>query len=132
MKKKKSFVINDNSINNNEITQDIVVETLIRIFLFEKKINELCNYKINKDNDAGCIIASKNLIEKYKDIFDFKSLKIKFNNDPNILEFINNIIYNDDNKKEDSKELIKKENLSKIINELGIASINKLQIILVY
>ena len=29
--KKKSNVINDNSINNNEITLDIVIETLIRI-----------------------------------------------------------------------------------------------------
>ena len=75
-----SNINNDNSINNHEKKLDVVIETLIRIFHFENKIKELCNYEYNKNNDSNCLIVSKYLIEKYKEIFQFKRLIKQFYN----------------------------------------------------
>ena len=112
--------INDNSIYNNEIKLDVVIETLFRIFLFEKRIKELCNNEDNKNNDSSCIITSKNLISKYKEIFEFEHLKKYFNNNEIILKHINKMLSTEDIRKEDTKEEIKKrENILKIIYELN-------------
>jgi len=121
---KKINIIKDNSINNKEIELDVILETLIRIFLFEKKIKELCNKEDNKNNESNCVIVSKILIDKYKEIFQFSHLKNLFDNNEIILKHINNIVSIEDIKnlvKEDiKKEKIKKEGiLSKIIEELN-------------
>ena len=114
-------IINDNSINNNGIRLDVVIETLIRIFRFEKNIKELNNNENNNNNDSRCVIASKKLIDKYKEIFDFEKLKIPFDKNDKILKHINQLlsIKNTVNKDEEN-EIIKKnkENISKIIEEL--------------
>ena len=96
--------INDNSIYNNEIKLDVVIETLLRIFLFEKRIKELCNNEDNKNNDSSCIITSKNLISKYKEIFQFDHLKKYINNNEIILKHINKMLSTEDIRKEDTKE----------------------------
>ena len=112
-------IINDNSINNNGIRLDVVIETLIRIFRFEKNIKELNNNENNSNNDSRCVIASKKLIDKYKEIFDFEKLKIPFDKNDNILKHINKLlsIKNKVNKDEEN-EIIKKNNISNIIEEL--------------
>ena len=114
-------IINDNSINNNGIRLDVVIETLIRIFCFEKNFKELNNNENNNNNDSRCVIASKKLIDKYKEIFDFEKLKIPFDKNDKILKHINQLlsIKNTVNKDEEN-EIIKKnkENISKIIEEL--------------
>jgi hypothetical protein len=113
--------INDNTINNDEKKLLLVIETLIRIFRFEKKIRDLCNNDDNKNNDPRCVIVSKFLIEKYKEIFQFKSLKNNFDNNPKILEYINKLLSIEDNIKEDQKEITKKKNtyILEIIAELN-------------
>ena len=95
----KINIIDDNSINKKEIKLDVIIETLIRIFFFEKKIEELCNNEDNKNNDSKCVIASKYLIEKYKEIFQFESLKKQFDKNEIILKYIN--IYSIKNNEED-------------------------------
>ena len=113
------IISNDNSNNNHENKLDVVIETLIRIFLFENKIKELCNYEYIKNNDSNCVIVSKYLIEKYKEIFQFQSLIKQFDNET-ILNYINIILSIKDNYKEDRKKVIeKKEYISKIIVELN-------------
>ena len=125
-----SNIINDNSINNLEIKLHVVIETLIRIFRFESKIKELSNYEYVKNNESNCVIVSKYIIEKYKEIFQFKRLIEQFDNET-ILKYINIILSIEDNKKKDGKEVIeKKKYLSKIIvelNERDKASINKIK-----
>jgi len=113
-----SNIINDNSINNHENKLDVVIETLIRIFLFENKIKELCNYEYNKNNDSSCVIVSKYLIEKYKEIFQFKSLIKQFDNET-ILNYINILSIEENYKENKIKVIEKKEYISKIIFELN-------------
>jgi hypothetical protein len=100
-----SNIINDNSINNLEIKLHVVIETLIRIFRFESKIKELSNYEYVKNNESNCVIVSKYIIEKYKEIFQFKRLIEQFDNET-ILKYINIILSIEDNKKKDGKEVI--------------------------
>jgi len=108
-----------NSFNNNEIKLDVVLETLIRIDLFEKKIKELCSKEDNKTNNPNGIIAPRYLIEKYKEIFQFKSLINQFNS-PIIVKYINNLTSIEDIKCENKNEINKRgEYISKIINELN-------------
>ena len=111
--------INNNSNNNDEIKLFLVIETLIRISRFEKKIKDLCLNEDNENNYDRCIIVSKKLIDKYKEIFNFKSFKDKFDNNEIILKFINELLSIEDNK-EDSKEVKKNKNIyiSEIIEEL--------------
>jgi len=117
--KKMNNISIDNSFNNNEIKLDVVIETLIRIYCFENKIKELCKKEDNKTNDSGCVIASRNLIEKYKEIFQLKSLINQFNN-PTILKYINNLISIEETSHMNQNEINKKgEYLSKIILELN-------------
>ena len=90
----KTNIINDNSNNDNdnEIQLYVVIETLIRIFIFEKKIKDLSNSKDKKNYDTQSLITPKELIDKYKNIFHFKSLITPFNNNKIILEKINKIL----------------------------------------
>ena len=108
--------INDSSDNINEITVDVVIETLIRIYHFENTIKELCNNEENKNNDSRCVIASKNLIDNYKNHFQLEILKKQFNNQT-ILKHINNLFSNKDNTKNQNEVI--KTNISKIITELN-------------
>ena len=101
--KQKSDIKKDNSINNNGVKLDVIIETLIRIYRFENKIKELCNKEDNKINDARCVIASRNLIERYKEIFQLKSLINQFNN-PTTLKYINYLISIEDITNENKNE----------------------------
>ena len=116
---KKNNINNDYSTNNKEIKLDVVIETLIRIYRFEIKIKELCNKEDNKINDPGCVIASRNLIEKYKEYFQLKSLINQFNN-PITLKYINDLMNIEDITNENKNEINKKEEcISNIIFELN-------------
>jgi hypothetical protein len=71
------------------------------------------------NNDVECVIVSKILIEKYKQIFQFESLKRQLDKNEIILRHINNIKSFKDKKQENPEEIIKKkENILKIIDEL--------------
>ena len=116
--KKKNNISKDNSINNNEIKLNVIIETLIRIYHFENKIKDLCKKEDNKTNNSTCVIASRNLIERYKEIFQLKSLINQFNN-PTTLKYINYLISICDITNENKNEIYRKgEYISKIIAEL--------------
>ena len=103
--------VKHNSINNKEIELDkkvlIVIETLIRIFVFEEGIKQLCSNKNSKNNDSRGVIVPKNFIEKYKEAFQFKDLVKLFNSYPTILDCIKN------------NEKIELYELKNIINQLN-------------
>ena len=99
------------SINNKEIGLNkkvlTVIETLIKIFVFEEGIRQLCSNKNSRNNDSRGAIAPKNLIDKYKEAFHFKDLVKIFNSNTTILDCIKN------NKKMELYEL------KNIINQLN-------------
>ena len=110
-KNKGNNTNNKNSSNYKKISLDIVIETLIRMFRFEQKIDLLCKNEDNKNNDERCVIVSKNLINNYKKIFEF----------PEVLKYINNMFPFEDNKIEDPNKVKqnKENDISKIIGELN-------------
>ena len=110
------------SINNKEIELDkkvlTVIETLIRIFVFEEGIKKLCSNKNSKNYDSKGIITPKNLIEKYKEAYHFKELMKLFNSYPTILDCIKN------NKK---MELYDLENIINLLNKENKNLIKKIE-----
>lgn len=115
-------IIEDKLTNNEQIKsyKNIVIETLIRIFLFQEKIKQLCSNQNYKNNNVGGVIVQKNLIEKYKEVFLFKELKKFLESNPTVLNCIkdnNNIDFNK----------INKMNISTIIKQINKDLIYKIE-----
>ena len=129
-------IINQNdkkSSNENENNNIMYIKQLIKIFYFNKKINE--QIKSNKNtlsNNNNIYLINKNIINKYKEFFNYNHLCNILNNNPKLKEIKYDILENNFPKiiEEIKKETqyFNKINLKQLSLELNDNILNKEEI----